>query len=77
MKPEAVPVCTLLANLTSVAHQAIVVEALTLLAKDKPDPVVRGLMDRRPIYVRNLISILLTWNSPKIRGADRKVDPVS
>lgn len=66
MKPEAVPaLCTLLANLTSVAHQAIVVEALTLLAKDKPDPVVRGLMDRRPIYVRNLISILLTWNSPK------------
>ena len=65
MKPEAVPaLCTLLANLTSSAHQAIVVEALIHLAKDKPDPVVRGLMDRRPIYVRNLISILLTWNSP-------------
>ena len=66
MKPEAVPaLCTLLANLTSSAHQAIVVEALIHLAKDKPDPVIRGLMDRRPIYVRNLISILLTWNSPK------------
>ena len=66
MKPEAVPsLCTLLANLTSTAHQAIVVEVLTLLAKDKPDPVVRGLMDRRPVYVRNLLSILLNWNAPR------------
>ncbi|MHC9064512.1 HEAT repeat domain-containing protein [Nitrospira sp. CMX1] len=66
MKPEAAPaLCTLLANLTSPGHQAIVVEALTLLAKDKPDPVVRGLMDRRPVYVRNLLSILLKWNTPK------------
>jgi HEAT repeat protein len=66
MKPEAVPaLCTLLANLTSTAHQAIVVEVLTLLAKDKPDPVVRGLMDRRPVYVRNLLSILLNWNVPR------------
>ncbi len=66
MKPDAVPaLCALLANLSSPAHQAIVVEALTLLAKDKPDLVVRGLMDRRPVYVRNLISILLNWHSPK------------
>lgn len=66
MTPDAVPaLCTLLANLTSPAHQAIVVEALTLLAKDKPDPVVRGLMDRRPVYVRNLLSIFLKWNTPK------------
>ncbi|MBL8073792.1 MAG: hypothetical protein JNL29_05455 [Nitrospira sp.] len=66
MTPDAVPsLCTLLANLTSPAHQAIVVETLTLLAKDKPDPVVRGLMDRRPIYVRNLLAILLKWNASK------------
>ncbi|MDH4153467.1 MAG: HEAT repeat domain-containing protein [Nitrospira sp.] len=66
MTPDAVPgLCTLLANLTSPAHQAIVVEVLTLLAKDKPDAVVRGLMDRRPAYVRNLLSILLKWNTPR------------
>lgn len=66
MTSDAVPaLCALLANLTSPAHQAIVIEALTLLAKDKPDPIVRGLMDRRPVYVRNLIAILLDWNAPK------------
>lgn len=66
MTPDAVPsLCTLLANLTSPAHQAIVVQSLTLLAKDKPDSVVRGLMDRRPVYVRNLLSILLKWNTPQ------------
>ena len=66
MKPDAVPaLCALLANLTSTAHQAIAVETLTVLAKDHPDPVVRGLLDRRPIYVRNLLSILLKWNDPK------------
>ena len=66
MKPDAVPaLCSLLANLTSPAHQAIVVEALTILAKDHPDPIVRGLLDRRPAYVRNLLSILLKWDHPK------------
>lgn len=66
MKPEAVPaLCSLLAHLTYPAHQAIVVEALTVLGKEHPDPLVRGLSDRRPIYVRNLLSILLKWNDPK------------
>ncbi|MBS0151636.1 MAG: HEAT repeat domain-containing protein [Nitrospira sp.] len=66
MKPDAVPaLCALLANLTTPTHQAIVVEALTILAKDRPDPVARGLFDRRPAYVRNLISILLKWDSPR------------
>ncbi|HMS84022.1 MAG TPA: HEAT repeat domain-containing protein [Nitrospira sp.] len=66
MKPDAVPsLCTLLANLTSLAHQAIVGDALTVLAKDHPDPVLRGLLDRRPVYVRNLLSILMKWNNPK------------
>ncbi len=66
MKPEAVPaLCSLLAHLTSPAHQAIVVEALTALGKEHSDSLVRGLSDRRPIYVRNLLSILLKWNDPK------------
>jgi HEAT repeats len=66
MKADAVPsLCSLLANVTSPAHQAIVSEALTVLAKDQPEPLLRGLSDRRPAYVRNLLSILIKWNNPK------------
>ncbi|NJN36506.1 MAG: hypothetical protein HC794_04900, partial [Nitrospiraceae bacterium] len=74
MKPDAVPtLCTLLAHLTSPAHQAVVVEALTSLAKDHPDPLVRGLSDRRPLYVRNLLSIFIKWNNPKFIEAIEKI----
>ena len=66
MKSEVVPaLCSLLANLTSPAHQAIVSEAITGLGKDQPDPVLRGLLDRRPGYVRQLLAILMKWNNPK------------
>ncbi|MGE0469935.1 MAG: hypothetical protein Nkreftii_002819 [Candidatus Nitrospira kreftii] len=66
MKPDAVPaLCSLLANVTSPAHQAIVTEALMVLAKDQPEPLVRGLSDRRATYVRNLLSIFIKWNNPK------------
>lgn len=66
MKPDAVPaLCALLANLESPAHQAIVSEALLVLAKDQPQPLLKGLMDRRPAYVRNLLAILMKWNDPK------------
>jgi HEAT repeat protein len=71
MKVDAVPsLCSLLANVTSPAHQAIIAEALTALAKEHPDPLVRGLSDRRPAYVRNLLSIFIKWNNPKF------VDPI-
>jgi HEAT repeat protein len=67
MKPDAVPaLCSLLANVTSPVHQAIVTEALMVLAKDQPEPLVRGLSDRRATYVRNLLSILTKWNNPKL-----------
>lgn len=66
MNQDAVPsLCSLLAKLISPAHQTIVVEALTVLAKDHADPLVKGLSDRKPIYVRNLLSIILKWNNPK------------
>jgi HEAT repeat protein len=66
MKADAVPaLCSLLANVTSPVHQAIVSEALATLAKDHPEPLLRGLLDRRPGYVRNLLSILIKWNNPK------------
>lgn len=66
MQVDAVPsLCSLLANVTSSVHQAIVSEALVILAKDHPDPLLRGLSDRRPGYVRSLLSILIKWNNPK------------
>ncbi len=74
MKPDAVPaLCALLANLTAPTHQALVVEALTVLAQDRPEAVVRGLFDRRPAYVRNLISILLKWNRPQFIDSIEKL----
>lgn len=66
MKADAVPsLCSLLASLTSPIHQAIVSEVLVTLAKDQPDSLLRGLSDRRPGYVRHLLSILIKWNNPK------------
>lgn len=66
LKADAAPsLCSLLANVTSPVHQAIVSEALVTLAKDHPDPLLRGLSDRRPGYVRNLLLILIKWNNPK------------
>jgi hypothetical protein len=74
MKTDAVPsLCSLLANLTSPVHQAIVSEAIAVLAKDHPDPLLRGLSDRRPAYVRNLLSILIRWNNPKFVDAVEKL----
>ena len=70
MTSKAVPAfCTLLANLETPAHQAIVAEAIEALAKDQPDHVLRGLSDRRPRYVRNLLAILLKWNNPQFAEA--------
>jgi len=67
MRPQAVPgLCSLLANLESPAHQLIVSEALSVLAKDHPHPLIKGLIDRRPVYVRNLLAILMKWNDPKL-----------
>ena len=66
LTPRAVPaLCALLATLEATPHQAIVMEALEILAKDQPDHVLRGLSDRRPRYVKNLLAILLKWNNPR------------
>ncbi len=74
MKADAVPIlCSLLANLESPTHQAIVSEAITVLGKDQPDPLLKGLLDRRPTYVRNLLSILIKWNNPKFAEAVEKL----
>ncbi len=74
MKSDAVPaLCSLLANLAAPVHQAIVSETLMVLAKDQHDPLLKGLSDRRPIYVRNLLSILIKWNNPKFIEAVEKL----
>jgi HEAT repeat protein len=74
MTSAAIPaLCTLLANLEAPAHQAILAEALETLAKDQPDHVLRGLSDRRPRYVKNLLAILLKWNNPRFADAVEKL----
>ena len=74
MTPAAVPaLCTLLANLEAPAHQAIAAEALETLGKDQPDHVLRGLSDRRPRYVRNILAILLKWNNPRFADSLEKL----
>jgi HEAT repeat protein len=66
MKPDAIPaLCSLLAGLESPVHQAIVSDVLLALAKGQPDALIRGLSDRRPAYVRNLLAILIKWNNPR------------
>ncbi len=74
MTASAIPaLCTLLANLEMPAHQAIVSDALEALAKDQPDPLLRGLSDRRPRYVRSLLAILLKWNNPRLLDSIEKL----
>jgi hypothetical protein len=74
MRPAAVPsLCSLLAGLESPAHQAIVSEALLAHAKDQPEPVLRGLLDHRPVYVRNLLAILIRWNNPRFAESVEKL----
>ena len=74
LTPRAVPaLCALLATLEATAHQAIVMEALAILAKNQPDHVLRGLSDRRPRYVKNLLTILLKWNNPRFLESIEKL----
>ena len=66
MEPDAIGgLCGLLGNLQLPAHQALVCDTLFSLAKDQPDPILRGLADRRPAYVRNLLALLIRWNNPR------------
>jgi hypothetical protein len=66
VNPAAVSgLCGLVANLQFPAHQTVVSDALATLAKDTPEAVLRGLTDRRPAYVRHLLSILHRWNNPR------------
>lgn len=66
LTPAAVSgLCGLLGNLQFSAHQAVASDALATLAKETPEPILRSLTDRRPAYVRQLLSILHRWNDPR------------
>ncbi len=74
MKPDAVPsLCALLGNLTAPTHQALVSDAIAILGKDLPEPLLRALSDRRPTYVRQLLAILIKWNNPKFAESIEKL----
>ena len=73
MKKEIVPaLCALLANLESSAHQSIVAEALTTVARENADPIMRGLSDKRPAYVRQLLTLIGKWNDPRLADSVEK-----
>ncbi len=73
MNKDAVPgLCSLLAGLEGPAHQAVVMEALQTIARDNADPIVRGLTDKRPAYVKNLLTLITRWNDPRFADGVEK-----
>ncbi len=69
LRPAAVgAVCGVLAKLAAPEHRAVLRSAIALLAADDPEPVLKGLADPRPQYLRDLIAIIVGWNQSK--GAD-------
>ena len=74
MQPSAVPaLCTLLGNLNQPAHQALLVNTLMELAKDTPEIVAKHLADRRPTFVRNLLTIITRLNNPRLADNVEKI----
>jgi len=66
IKKHAVPsLCMLLGNLQLAEHRAVVSDALSVMAKDHPDPIVRGLSDRREQYLLDLLSVMEKLNDPR------------
>ncbi|MEK6804104.1 MAG: hypothetical protein AABZ34_15790 [Nitrospirota bacterium] len=66
MKQDSIPgLCSLLANLDTPSHQAVVMEALQTVARDHSEAIVRGLTDKRPTYVRNLLTLISRWGDAR------------
>ncbi len=73
MKPDAIPgLCSVLATLETPAHQALVMEALQTLARDHAEPIIRGLTDKRPTFVRNLLTLIYRWNDARFADSVEK-----
>jgi hypothetical protein len=74
MPPGSVPaLCALLGNLDHPSHQTIVADALSILAKDQADPLLKFLADRRPALVRQLLAIIGKWRNPRHADAIEKL----
>jgi HEAT repeat protein len=74
MKPSAMPaLCGLLGDLEQPGHQALIANAIVDLAKDTPEIVMKYLTDRRPGFVRNILSIVTRWNNPKLAESVEKI----
>jgi len=66
LRPQAVaPLCGVLANLVSPEHRALIRDTVARLGAAAPEPVLKGLADARPQYVRELISIVVSWKQPQ------------
>ncbi len=73
MKVDAISgLCSILASLDVPAHQAVVMEALQTLARDHAEPIVRGLTDKRPTFVRNLLTLISRWNDARFADSVEK-----
>jgi hypothetical protein len=59
------PLCTLLANLTDEEQRAALRDTLIRLGAENPEPVLKGLADRRPQYVLDLITVIVAWQQPQ------------
>ncbi|GAB1724872.1 MAG: hypothetical protein GDA65_12775 [Nitrospira sp. CR1.1] len=73
MKPAVIPgLCSVLATLDTPAHQAVVMETLQSLARDHAEPIIRGLTDKRPTFVRNLLTLISRWNDARFADSVEK-----
>ncbi len=67
LTPNAVPsLCKLLGNLQSELHRMNLCDVLAALAKDKPEPLIKGLTDPRWYYVRNLLVVIGKLRNPSL-----------
>jgi hypothetical protein len=74
MPPSSIAsLCSLMGSLVNPAHHTIIADALSAIAKDHPDHVLKSLTDRRPTLVRQLLSIIARWNKPQHADAVEKI----
>src|SRR5437773_1664025 len=70
LPPNAVPsLCKLLGNLKFDEHRLTLCDVLAALAKDKPEPLIKGLTDSRWSYVRNLLVVIGKFRNPSLAQA--------
>ncbi len=67
LTPNAVPsLCKLLGNLKSEQHRMTLCDVLAAQAKEKPEPLIKGLTDPRWYYVRNLLVVIGKLRNPSL-----------